>query len=135
MPVIVTDDGEFVRGLKQQDFEMVEDGVAQPIASLVSEDAPLDLVLAIDVSGSMEQALVDVKPAVKQLLSQLRPGDAATLVGFNDTMFLAAEREKDRRRAKTAVDLLTVVGRNSALRRHRPRAGPGQPRDGAARAS
>ena len=57
VPVIVTDDGEFVRGLKQQDFELFEDGVAQPIASLVSEDAPLDLVLAIDVSGSMEQAL------------------------------------------------------------------------------
>ena len=29
----------------------------QPIASLASEDAPLDLVLAIDVSGSMEHAL------------------------------------------------------------------------------
>ena len=39
-------DGKFVRGLKKQDFELFEDGVAQPVASLVSEDAPLDLVLA-----------------------------------------------------------------------------------------
>ena len=89
---------------------MFEDGVAQPIASLVSEDAPLDLVLAIDVSGSMEKALVEVKPAVKLLLSRLRPGDAATLVGFNDTMFIAAEREKDRRAREEAVDLLTSWG-------------------------
>ena len=58
----------------------------------------------------MEQALVDVKPAVKQLLSRLRPGDAATLVGFNDTMFVAAEREKDRRTREEAVDLLTSWG-------------------------
>ena len=110
VPVIVTHGGQFVRGLKQQDFEIVEDGVKQPIASLVSEDAPLDLVLAIDVSGSMEHALDEVKAAVKQLLSKLRPGDAATLVGFNDTMFIAAEREKDRQAREEAVDLLTSWG-------------------------
>ena len=110
VPLIVTNGGMFVKGLKQQDFEVYEDGIRQPIDSLVTDDAPLDLVLAIDVSGSMERALVDVKPAVKQLLSRLRPGDAATLVGFNDTMFVAAEREKDRRTREDAVDLLTSWG-------------------------
>jgi Ca-activated chloride channel homolog len=107
---IVTHGGQFVKGLKQQDFEIVEDGVKQDIASMVSEDAPLDLVLAIDVSGSMEHALDDVKVAVKELLSKLRPGDAATIIGFNDTMFLAAEREKDQRAREEAVDLLTSWG-------------------------
>jgi Ca-activated chloride channel family protein len=110
VPLIVTNGGMFVKGLKQQDFEIYEDGVRQPIDSLVTDDAPLDLVLAIDVSGSMERALVDVKPAVKQLLSRLRTGDAATLVGFNDTLFIAAEREKDRRTREDAVDLLSSWG-------------------------
>lgn len=110
---IVTHGGQFVRGLKQQDFEIVEDNVPQKIASLVSEDAPLDLVLAIDVSGSMEHALDDVKAAVKQLLSKLRPGDAATIIGFNDNMFLAAEREKDQQARERAVDLLTSWGGTS----------------------
>ena len=110
VPVIVTSGGQFVRGLKRQDFEVYEDGVQQPIASMVSEDAPLDLVLAIDISGSMERALPEVKAAVKQLLAKLRPGDAATLVGFNDTMFVAAEREKDQRTREAAVELLTSWG-------------------------
>jgi Ca-activated chloride channel homolog len=110
VPVIVTEHGEFVRGLKQQDFEVFEDGVRQPIASFVNENAPLDLVLAVDISGSMENALADVKAAVKQLLSKLRPGDAATLVGFNDTIFVVAEREKDRRTREEAVDLLSSWG-------------------------
>jgi Ca-activated chloride channel homolog len=110
VPVIVTRGGQFVRGLKPQDFEIVEDGVPQVVASMASEDAPLDLVLAVDVSGSMERALDQVKPAVKQLLSKLRLGDAATLVGFNDTMFLAAEREKDQHARERAVDLLTAWG-------------------------
>jgi Ca-activated chloride channel family protein len=110
VPVIVTDNGEFVRGLKQDDFQVFEDGVVQPISSIVSEDAPLDLVLAIDISGSMEHALTDVKAAVKQLLAKLRPGDAATLVGFNDTTFVVAEREKDQRAREEAVELLTSWG-------------------------
>lgn len=110
VPVIVTDGGQFVRGLKKQDFEVYEDGVAQRVAALVSEDAPLDLVLAIDVSGSMEHALPEVKAAVKQLLTKLRPGDAATLVGFNDTFFTVAEREKDGATRQGAVDLLASWG-------------------------
>jgi VWFA-related protein len=110
VPVIVTDDGQFVRGLRKQDFEILEDGVPQPIASMVSENAPLDLVVAIDISGSMEGALPQVKAAVRQLLAKLRPGDAATLVGFNDTAFVVAEREKDSRTREDAVELLTSWG-------------------------
>jgi hypothetical protein len=110
VPVVVSEGGKFVRGLKPQDFEILEDGAKQSIASMASEEAPLDLVLAIDVSGSMEQALGGVKAAVKQLLSKLRQGDAATLVGFNDTLFLAAEREKDQQARERAVDLLTAWG-------------------------
>jgi VWFA-related protein len=110
VPVIVTDGGQFVRGLKKQDFEVFEDEVPQTLASLASEDSPLDLVLAIDISGSMEASLKDVQAAVKQLLRKLRPGDAATLVGFNDTPFIVAEREKDQQTREAAVDLLASWG-------------------------
>jgi VWFA-related protein len=110
VPVIVTRDGQFVRGLQKQDFEVLEDGVPQPIAAMVSENAPLDLVVAIDISGSMEAVLPEVKAAVRQLLAKLRPGDAATLVGFNDTPFVVAEREKDSRTREEAVELLTSWG-------------------------
>jgi len=110
VPVVVTHHGEFVRGLKKQDFEVLEDGVAQQIAALVADEAPLELVLAIDISGSMESSLGEVKAAVKQFLSKLRPGDAATLLGFNDTTFVVAEREKDRKAREEAIDLLTSWG-------------------------
>jgi Ca-activated chloride channel homolog len=110
VPVIVMEGGRFVQGLGKRDFEVFEDGAAQQVIALASEESPLDLVLAIDISGSMEGALADVKSAVKQLLSQLRTGDAATLIGFNDNTFLVAEREKDRQAREEAVDLLSAWG-------------------------
>ena len=51
-----------------------------------------------------------MKLAVKQLLTKLRPGDAATLIGFNDTPFTVAEREKDSQTREAAVDLLESWG-------------------------
>jgi Ca-activated chloride channel family protein len=110
VPVIVTDHGRFVGGLRQQDFEIFEDEQPQRVATITSEDSPLDLIVAIDISGSMEDALEDVKAAVKQLLSKLRPGDAVTLLGFNDTTFVVAEREKNRQVRESAVDLLSAWG-------------------------
>lgn len=110
VPVIVTERGRFVRGLKSNDFEIFEDDVPQPVESFVSEEAPLDLVLAIDISGSMERSLPQVKAAVRQLLTKLRAGDAATILGFNETTFIAAEREKDPKAREEAVELLTSWG-------------------------
>ena len=110
VPVVVTSGGAFVKGLKKADFTIAEDGVSQPIASVASEDMPLDLVVAIDISGSMAPTLDDVKRAVKQLLSKLRSGDAATLIGFNETTFIVAERETNQRAREDAVDLLAPWG-------------------------
>lgn len=110
VPVIVTDRGEFVRGLTKGDFEVLEDKVPQTITTLAAEDSPLDLILAIDVSGSMDGALDDVKVAVKRFLAKLRPGDAVTLVGFNDNFWIATERETSAEVRLAAVDDLAAWG-------------------------
>jgi VWFA-related protein len=110
VPVVVTSGGKFVRGLKKADFSIAEDGASQPITSVASQEMPLDLVVAIDISGSMAPALDDVKRAVKQLLAKLRPGDAVTLIGFNETTFIVAERETIQRAREDAVDLLAPWG-------------------------
>jgi Ca-activated chloride channel homolog len=110
VPAVVTHNGKFVPGLTKADFAVAEDDTPQKISTLISEDVPLDLVLAIDISGSMTDAIGDVKRAVKQLLGKLRPGDAATLVGFNETPFILAERETDQQAREAAVDLLAPWG-------------------------
>jgi Ca-activated chloride channel family protein len=43
-------------------------------------------------------------------LTKLRPEDAVTIIGFNDTMFLATEREKDQKAREEALDLLAPWG-------------------------
>src|SRR5688500_5411407 len=68
--VTVTDqDGEFVSGLPQSAFHVAEDEQPQTIIHFASEDAPLELIVAIDIRGSMAGAMPKLKRAVKDFLA------------------------------------------------------------------
>jgi VWFA-related protein len=93
----VTDgDGHFVRGLPRDAFRIAEDKVRQNITYFASENVPLEIIVAVDVSGSMKEAMPQVKVAVKQFLTALRPSDRVTLIGFNDNVFTLARPAVDR---------------------------------------
>jgi VWFA-related protein len=111
VPVIVTGpDGRFVSGLKRDAFTVIEDGRRQRVDTLIDDSLPLELVTAVDISGSMEDAMPHVQEAVKRLLTSLKPRDTTTLLGFNDTMFVLAERESDPALRDAAVEGLVPWG-------------------------
>ncbi len=109
---VVTDaSGRFVKGLKRNDFRVFEDDVAQQITYFGSaEDAPLELVAAIDVSGSMLSAMGDVKAAAHTFLAALEPDDQVSLLAFNDNLFTLARRSTDPAARLRAVDRLAAWG-------------------------
>lgn len=105
--------GAFVRGLTREQFRLIEDDVTQTIAHFAAEEAPLELVVAMDVSGSMGAAIDDLKAAAKQFLSRLRPIDRVTLVAFNEEMFVLTQRESTPAVRDRAVDRLGAWGSTS----------------------
>ena len=109
---VVTDgSGRFVKGLKRSDFRVFEDDVEQEITYFGSaEDAPLELVAAIDVSGSMLSAMADVKTAARAFLAALEPDDQVSLLAFNDNLFTLARRSTDPAARLRAVDRLAAWG-------------------------
>jgi len=111
VPVVVTDaHGRFVRGLKKESFRLLENGKPQRIETLTDDSLPLELIATVDISASMERAMPRVQAAVKGLLSRLRQGDTTTLLGFNDSVFVLAERESDAALREAAVDALVPWG-------------------------
>lgn len=109
---VVTDGGRFVKGLTRADFKIFDDGKEQPVTSFQSTDAPLELVLALDVSASMSTSLGDVKDAARAFLKALRPQDRVTLVAFNDAMFTLS-RGVAGTEALPALDKLAAWGGTS----------------------
>lgn len=102
--------GKFVRGLPQSSFHVFEDNRPQAVSHFASENVPLELVVAIDISGSMAPSMPKLKAAVKEFLAAVPAEDQVTLLGFNDSVFtLMRKATADTDRAK-AVDRLAPWG-------------------------
>jgi VWFA-related protein len=81
--VVVTDrQGQRVRGLVMDDFEVSEDGVKQEISHFVADERPLKLVLLFDISISMEEILPTVKQTAIRFVEGLSVDDRLSVVSF-----------------------------------------------------
>ena len=110
LTAVVTDEGRFVRGLKPDAFKVYDNDRLQTITSFESENISLEMVVALDVSSSMRQALPKVKESAKRFLDGLRLGDQVTLLGFNDNVFTLAPRSRDKGARVKAIDLMSAWG-------------------------
>ena len=109
--VTVTDgEKKYVTGLPQNAFRVFEDGRPQRVTHFVAENVALDLVLAVDISGSMRESMPTMKTAVKEFLTAVSSRDHVTLLGFNDTIFPLARKSTDRVQRVAAVDRLASWG-------------------------
>jgi len=102
--------GAFVRGLPKSAFRVYEDNVRQDITHFAAENIPLEIIVAVDVSGSMTDAMETVKSAVRTFLTALRPTDRVTVIGFNDNVFTLARPSADLATRLRAVDRLAPWG-------------------------
>ncbi len=94
--VLVTENGQPVRGLTAGDFEVFDEGVRQQVDLLSVENLPLNLVLAFDVSDSVAGTrLGQLRSASDVLLEQLRAGDRVGLVTFNNLVRLRSKLTTD----------------------------------------
>ena len=102
--------GRFVRNLPRSAFRVLEDGKPQGITHFTSEDVPLEIVVAIDISGSMTPAMPKLKKAVKEFLKDVPNQDLVTLLGFNDSIFTLTRKAGDVAERSRAVDRLAPWG-------------------------
>ena len=92
--------------LEQKDFQVLEDGTPQEIAFFAAADAPFDLVLLLDVSGSTSGKLKMIRRSAKRFVDAARPIDRIAVATFTDQVVLLSNFTLDRRRLKKDLDQL-----------------------------
>lgn len=80
--------GHTVMELRQQDFEVFEDGAPQHIRLFRHQDTPVTVGLVIDHSGSMREKLADVTAGARAFVRSSNPKDQMFVVNFNETVSL-----------------------------------------------
>ena len=73
-----------VSDLRQEEFEIYDNGKLQPLTNFVNETTPFTAVVMLDTSGSMTLNMEFVKQAAEEFLIRLLPEDKAKVGAFND---------------------------------------------------
>jgi VWFA-related protein len=74
--------GRTISGLTESDFEVLDENMTCPIAYFDHESQPLDLLLLLDVSGSMHRSLMELAATARAALHPLGPQDRVAIMLF-----------------------------------------------------
>lgn len=84
VPVVVRDKaGRPLANLRADNFVLYEDGRPQRITNFSTSDAPFEIALLLDTSGSTREDIGLIRRAANLFIDQLRPGDRVAIVSFN----------------------------------------------------
>jgi Ca-activated chloride channel family protein len=99
--------GELVTGLRQSDFDIVENSGPQEISTFAAGEFPLTVALGVDRSWSMAgEKLRLAKQASQSFLRQLKPGDRAMVLAISSEAEVIAPLSTDRLSQARAIDAL-----------------------------
>lgn len=97
--------GRMVPDLKEEHFEVYDNGVKVPLSVFKSDVQPIKVVVMLDTSGSMTLNLDLLKIAAEQFVLRLLPADRARIGSFSDKIQISPQFTNDR-------DELTRILRN-----------------------
>jgi len=112
--VLATDGRVPISGLGTADFLLTDNGVPQTIEQIYVEQLPLNVVMVLDVSGSVHgERLLALKSGAGTVIDRLRPRDRAALMSFSHRLDLRAALTGDVSTLRHAVDTLEATGSTS----------------------
>jgi VWFA-related protein len=83
VPAVVTDKtGRPLSNLRAENFVLYEDGRPQRISNFATTEAPFEIALLLDTSGSTRADVGLIRRAARVFLDGLRPGDRVSIVAF-----------------------------------------------------
>jgi VWFA-related protein len=98
--------GVALANLKKEDFEVAENSVPQKIEFFQPTTAPFNLVLALDLSGSIKDKLDVVKSAALRFIDVLGPQDRVAVVTFTDEIRVVSQLTGDREELKRRIKMV-----------------------------
>ena len=114
--VSVTDrQGKKVTQLRRENFTILEDGVPQEIVHFASVEAPVNLVLLLDLSGSIGSELKAMKKAAGRFVDSLKENDRMAVAVFTSRFKLVSDFTGDRKRLKHCIDDIKHPGGGTLL--------------------
>ena len=107
----VTDrNGRAIGGMRDSDFSVFEDGAERKIVNVTPTSEPFNLVLLLDVSGSVEERIDFIRKAARDFLSTASPQDRIAIISFRDDIQVISGFSTDRSVLSKKLDDIDAGG-------------------------
>jgi len=111
VPVLVTTkNGQFIPGLKQGNFRVLEDGVPQKITKFEMSQAPITAVLLVEFANTNYRFMYDALNAAYAFADSLKPQDWVAVVAFDIKPYIVTDFTQDKRAVYGALNQLRIPG-------------------------
>jgi VWFA-related protein len=99
-----------ISDLAAKDFEITENGEAREVLSVRPVTAPFNLVLLLDVSGSVDNYVNFIRKAARQFVETMGPQDRIAIVTFNDDVHVISRFTTDKGLLSSSLDSFDAGG-------------------------
>lgn len=112
--VTVTDaTGRYATDLREDEFQVFEDGAKQNITFFTHSQQPISLALLLDTSASMEERMGIAQEAAIGFARQLHKEDQAEVIDFDSQVRILSPFTNDAAALETAIRATTANGSTS----------------------
>lgn len=103
-------DNRAIDGLTASDFEVTEGGVRRDVLEVTRSTAPFNLVLLLDVSGSIENYVNFIRKAARAFVETVDKNDRVSIITFNDDVKVLSKFTTDRGKLSESLDTFDAGG-------------------------
>ncbi|HEY6047136.1 MAG TPA: VWA domain-containing protein [Pyrinomonadaceae bacterium] len=110
VPAVVMDrDGRYIANLRKDDFRIFDNGIEQEVSYFASVEKPFTVVLMLDVSGSTQTQLAQIRAAANTFVGRLRKDDRLMAITFDGKISVLTEPATvaEIRRGKLTIPAIT----------------------------
>src|SRR5690606_22755007 len=99
-----------VAGLNADDLTVAENGDPREIIGVKTVDAPFNLVLLLDVSGSIENYVNFIRKAARNFVDTVGPRDRVAIITFNEDVQVLSTFSTDKNALSESLDTFDAGG-------------------------
>ena len=107
----VTDrNGRAIGGMRESDFTVWENGIERRVTNVSPANEPFNLVLLLDVSGSVEERMDFIRKAARDFLRTTSPQDRISIISFRDDIQVISDFSTNRAMLSRKLDEIDAGG-------------------------
>src|SRR2546422_1337623 len=106
--LVMTKEGQFVPGLKKENFRVYEDGVPQPISNFNQSEAPVTAVLVVEFAATNYYLISDTMNAAYTFANGLKKDDWVAVVSYDMRPHIMVDFTQDKREVYGALNQLRI---------------------------